>query len=1022
MLHLASARLPSRFGVSALALLAAAVVAPAFAQNANPNQASAPASDSPVAQQSPAAVAETDQAATAGGDVVVTGSLFRSATTTVSPVTVLTADNIDKAGVTNITDAIRSVAADGAGSIGNGFTSGFSAGGAAISLRNLGVSSTVVLIDGLRSANFPLNDDGHNAYVDLNSIPIVNLQSVQVLKDGASALYGADAIGGVVNIITRPHIKGLEARGEAGVSELGDGQKYRAQVIAGFGDYDSKGFNVYVGGDYQFDGRISENSRGYPFNTLDLRPSGGVDNNRADDTLTTPTPNAVVTRTRQTDLNNPLAGTVTNATTPAIFNSLTPLANCPYGVFSENTAARVGSACAHNLQDEYLDISPRQERYDAVARLSLRLGSNTEAYVAASYAHNRVDINLLPRGIRQTQAFGGNPATATSNPGIVLPVYVCSAGLNCATAADRRLNPNNPYAAAFANDPANGAARIYYLFGDVASGSKRINEVYRLTAGAKGTFGDSWNWRVDAGYSRDNLSLTQYGFANLNGLVQAINTGSYNFVNPALNSPTVRSQVAPAVYTPSHSSETTVDASLSRNLFALSGGDARLAVGGQFRRETLTNNSANPNLDVPGLSTAQAYGARSVVAGFFEFDLPVFSMLDIDVSGRYDHYSTGFGRFSPKVTAKFTPIQGVSLRGTYSEGFRAPTFAESNPRSSYSGFVGFTPATTSSAAAFTAQHAANAGYTANYSLGRGFVGSPTIQPEKARSFTVGAIFDPVRWLTLTADYFNVKKSSLIISGPSVTDAINAYYRSAATPQATAAAATTAACAAVAAIGTGYSCNVIDAADPSAPNALPRLLVLNAPYVNANYEVISGLEFGADARIPITQNLRWESRVDVQNTLRFDLNPGSGKPIQRYAGTVGPEDLSSGGGTPRWRGNWQNTLSLGAFALTGTTYFVGQMRGVAADQATSINGDISCATAAVYSPALCKIHSFIYTDVNLQVTVNDRFQFFGTIGNIANARAPLFANTAYTSQTNYLASWHAPGLVGRTFRAGASVKF
>jgi iron complex outermembrane receptor protein len=71
---------------------------------------------------------------------------------------------------------------------------------------------------------------------------------------------------------------------------------------------------------------------------------------------------------------------------------------------------------------------------------------------------------------------------------------------------------------------------------------------------------------------------------------------------------------------------------------------------------------------------------------------------------------------------------------------------------------------------------------------------------------------------------------------------------------------------------------------------------------------------------------------------------------------------------------------------------------------------------------CYIHSFIYTDVNLQVTVNDRFQFFGTVGNILNAHAPLFANTAYTSQTNYLASWHAPGLIGRTFRAGASVKF
>jgi iron complex outermembrane receptor protein len=82
---------------------------------------------------------------------------------------VLTSENLQRAGISTATDAIRSVSADGAGSIGTGFQSGFSAGGSAVSLRGLGVSSTLVLVDGLRSANFPINDDGHNAYVDLNS-------------------------------------------------------------------------------------------------------------------------------------------------------------------------------------------------------------------------------------------------------------------------------------------------------------------------------------------------------------------------------------------------------------------------------------------------------------------------------------------------------------------------------------------------------------------------------------------------------------------------------------------------------------------------------------------------------------------------------------------------------------------------------------------------------------------------------------------------------------------------------------
>ena len=150
-----------------------------------------------------------------------------------------------------------------------------------------------------------------------------------------------------MNIITRKQYNGIEGSAESGVSQEGDGQKYRLSLLAGYGDYDSQGWNLYVGGEYEKGGKVTANSRGFPFNTQDLRAIGGIDNNRADDTLTSPTTNAVVTRVTQTDLNNPLAGSVANATTPAVFTSLTPLANCPYGTFSENTSSRVGTAaCA----------------------------------------------------------------------------------------------------------------------------------------------------------------------------------------------------------------------------------------------------------------------------------------------------------------------------------------------------------------------------------------------------------------------------------------------------------------------------------------------------------------------------------------------------------------------------------------------------------------------------------------------------------------------------------------------------
>ncbi|AEG50143.1 TonB-dependent receptor [Sphingobium chlorophenolicum L-1] len=997
------ARLRDGAAVSVFALASLNAVTPALAQTP-PQNAAAP-----------------DEGAT----IVVTGSLLsRANAETPSPVSVITSETLTRAGVTNMADAIRQASADGAGSIGIGFTSGFSAGGSAVSLRNLGVSSTLVLVDGLRSANFPLSDDGHNSYVDLASIPQVNVQRVEVLKDGASSTYGADAIGGVVNIITRKQFNGIEGGAESGISQEGDGQKYRLRLLAGYGDYDSQGWNLYVGGEYEKGGKVTANSRGFPFNTLDLRAIGGVDNNRADDTLGTATTDAVVTRVTQTDLNNPLAGSVANATTPAVFTSLTPLGNCRFGTYSENTASRVGTACAHDLTREYVQILPKQERYAGVARFSFRLNDDIEGYVAGSYSHNKVDITLLPRSIRQNQAFGGAPATSTTNPGIVLPVWICPSGVNCADPATpgRTLNPNNPYAAAYANNPAAGAARIYYLFGDVKAGSVRTNELYRITSGLRGTFADTWNWNVEAGYSRDDLKLVQTGFANLNGLTRAINTGSYNFVNPGLNSQAVRDSVLPPITSLSNSSEFTVDASLTHSFFTLPGGDLQVAIGGQYRKEKLTNRSANPNLDVPGLSTAQAYGNRDVWAGYFEIDAPILDSLEVNASGRYDHYSEGFSHFSPKFGAKFTPIKQISLRGTYSKGFRAPTFAEIDPRSSFSGFVGFNPSTSPDAVAFRQAHAANAAYIANYSLGRGYVGNPDIKPEKSRSFTLGVVFEPTRNISFTADYFNVKKTDLIVTGPLTGDAIRAYYSVAGQTFASADAASAAGCAAVAAVGAGYSCNVIDGADPFALTALPRLLVVNAPYVNANYDVTTGLQFGANAQFDISDNVRLQSRLDLQATLKFNRHLDDGK-VQRFVGTVGPADLSSGGGTPKWRGNWQNTLTVGKVSLTATTYYVGSMKGVATDQG---NLDTSCA-ATIYKDAsggnsFCKIKTFVYADLNATVEVNENFSFFGFIGNFTNAGAPLYANTLYTTQPNYLASWHLPGLIGRTFRVGANFKF
>jgi iron complex outermembrane receptor protein len=974
------------YGVAAMACAVALASAPAFAQ-------------------------EAPKPAEEAKEIVVTGTLFRRTDTeTPSPVTVLSAESLSRAGITTASDAIRSISADGAGSIGTGFQSGFSAGGSAVSLRGLGVSSTLVLIDGLRSTNFPLNDDGHNAYVDLNSIPFSLLDKIEVLKDGASSSYGADAIGGVVNIKLKKKFVGVEGRVEGGISGHGDASYQRFQLTAGFGDYDEKGYNFYINGEYQRNGRVSNASRGFPYNTLDLTPIGGIDKNTGDSSMTVNVPTAYVIRGTQSDLNNPLSGSSIFGSTYTALG----LSNCSRGTFTalSSSGATIGTGCKYDLVDMYRQIQPLQERYSVNSRLSFRVSDSVEGYVTGSFSRSYVSISGTPSAIRNTQPFGGSPSIASSNPGIVLPVYICASGVNCATASDRTLNPNNPFATAYANDPNNGAARIYYMFGDIPGGSDRTNDVYRFTSGFNGKIGDSTDWRVEGVYARDNMSITQHGLINIANLMKAINTGSYNFVNPSLNSAAVRASIAPDKTTPSHSTMYGIDASIARPLFELPGGKAQLAVGGQIRAEKLENNNQNVNLDTYGLTTASAFGQHTVSAAYFEVDAPLLQPLDLNISGRYDHYSEGFGRFSPKMGLKFTPSKAFAIRGTYSEGFRAPTFAESGPRSQYAGFV-----TTTAPCNFILAHGGSGtldkcgangnSYNTSYSLGRGVVGNPNLKPETSRSFTLGTIVQPTRWFSFTVDYYNIKKSNLIVSGPDIGKAVSAYYN---------ASTLAAAQSAVAAVGPGYSVNTVDSVDPLYPNALPRVLIINVPYVNANYSLTSGIDASATVNLRLANNIKWTSRVEATYVINYDLHTSSG--VQKYAGTFGPYDLSSGNGTPRIRGNWQNTLDIGKVSVSLTTYYVGKIKEVATDQG---NLSTACSTN-LYGTGknFCFVSPFINNDLNVNVKINDKVNFFTTMKNVFNAKAPV-APAAYASAPNFLTTWHYAGLIGREFRVGISAK-
>ena len=945
-----------------MSLALALVATPAFAQDTS----NAPA-ESQQQQANPTQPTAADPETTGQNDVVVTGSLFRRTDTeTPSPVTVLTNDSLQKAGITNVADAVRSISADNSGSIPTAFANGFGSGSAGVSLRGLTVNSTLVLIDGVRTTNYPFADDGQRAFVDLNSIPKSTIDRIEVLKDGASSTYGADAIGGVVNIITRKEIRGVEGTAEAGISERGDGGEQRVTLSAGYGELSSQGFNVYLNGEYEHDGRIGVGDRGFPYNTNDLTSIGGDDNNNgafgAFGARAT-TISAVVRPATQSIPGNILSGVAVPGALTQILNP----AGCAVGTAFRQDAT--GTFCEQNVAP-YGTIQPEQTRYGFTGHATVQVGADSQGYVNATYYHSSVFSTGAPFTIRQN-----NPVSTTN---IVLPAVL----------ANGTLNPQDPFAAQ------GYAAQIAYAFGDLPQNARTVNDLYRIAGGLHGSFGQGWTYSVDATYARSDLEGTNNGYININGLTTAINNGTYNFIDPSQNSQAVRDAVSPTVKTTAKSQLYMIQGVVTKELFQLPGGPLQLGVGGSVRRETLNNPNANSDFAFLGLNAVSASGRHTVEAAYFELDAPIFDQLEVNASGRYDHYSEGFGRFSPKVGAKFTPFKQLAIRGTYSRGFRAPSFAEAQNGS----VVGYT--STTPPADVIAAHG-NDAYVKSYAFGYNTASNPNLKPELSRSFTGGAILQPTPWLSMTADYYNIKKTQVISGGPDAANAVAAYYAGQPLPD-------------------GYSVT-LDDPDPLFPNAIRKVLVVNSLYANAAALKTSGIDVSLQAQVRPTDGVRFTSRLEGTEILNYDFKPSAGSGYDHYVGTQAPYVISSGAGTPRWRANWQNTVDFGPATLSATAYYTSGYKTVAVDQNGA--GATTC-DDQLYDPGLgerfCHTKGFFDLDLTGQLKVNDKFTFYVNVINLLDAEAPL--NPANYAAVNYNPTWSQQGIVGRFFRAGANFKF
>ena len=645
-------------------------------------------------------------------------------------------------------------------------------------------------------------------------------------------------------------------------------------------------------------------------------------------------------------------------------------ADAPLTTQYDEDGALMGTYCAQNIAN-LNDIQPKQSRVGTYGRFTFKPNDNLEAYLSGSFVQSKTSVNGTPVGI--------SSSTPNNLSNLVLPVYVCSSGVSCATAADRRLNPNNPFAAS------GDYALIKYRFSDLPASANYTNRMFRMVGGVKGTAAE-WNYQANLVIAHATLESAQSGFLSYKQLMSDINTGAYNFIDPSKNSQAVRAALSPVLAKTSTSDLDTINVQASRPLFSLPGGDAQLGVGGEFRYEATNDPALNPVNDAQGLGNARTQGNRTVASAFAELGLPVLNQVEVNLSGRYDHYSDFGDNFSPKIGVKYTPIKSLALRGTVSKGFRAPSFSEAG-NSASQGFTTFS-FRGDQYAAFREAHGNNE-YTKAYSLSSITTANPDLKPEKSTSYTFGAVWAPTRTFSVSLDYYHIKKTDVIAQASAGT-ALAAYYAGQAIPA-------------------GYVVTP-DAIDPENPTALARVLSVASPYINADSLVTSGLDLNVQASFFLPADVKWTTNVEA--TTIFDYRYTQDGTTYDYVGTEAPYVLSSGAGTPKNRLQWTNTFERGPIRVTGVMSYVSGMR----------QGDDSYQEGCLYGDAdfNCRIKSFTTVDLTGAYDVTDKATVYADVMNLFDA-GPMF-NPANYAGVNWNPTYSQSGIVGRYFRVGMRVKY
>jgi iron complex outermembrane receptor protein len=675
--------------------------------------------------------------------VEITGSRIKRVDTEgASPVQTITRKEIERTGAATVNEVLQQITGAGGG-LDDRFTNGFAPGGGGLNLRGLGFNSTLVLINGRRIPVYPFAQQVGTAqgFNDLQNIPLAAVDRIEVLKDGASAIYGADAVAGVVNIILRQDYKGLEAGVSFGESSHSDGKTRSGNLTAGFGNLASDRYNFLVGLNISKRDEIKSNARAFA-GTEDLRARGGRD--------------------QRSSYGFP--GTITDQVTG------TPFFTAGCGPSTQQSGSSVRAGFCRYDRAQLGSLQPGSEKGGLYARLNFAVTPEITAFSEFLFSRNKFQSTSWPAGSTDDVGIGS----------AIIP-----AG-----------NPFNP----FPND-----ADVRTRFADVGDrGDNGRTDTKRLVLGLKGTT-SGWDWegavnlnRVTVSNTARNNALTTrvmcltnpnaaaayaaggdpLGLGTIDQIFAAnpatatyfknelakcgpafAQFGFYNYQNPSLNTAGTANYLRWDSQRAGRSTLNGADIRASRDLMAMGGGQLAFAVGAETRSEKVND---TPDLqlqtgDTLSISAAQAFGSRRVSAFYGEISAPFTKEFEADFAVRYDKY-TGNGSFastSPKIGLRYQPFKSLLFRATASDAFRAPSLFETTPAQQTSFTFGIIDPT------LCPNPSDETNANCNLDLRRVQQGNPNLKPEKSRAFTLGMVVEPTNNLTLSLDGWRINRKQEI---------------------------------------------------------------------------------------------------------------------------------------------------------------------------------------------------------------------------------------------------------------------